>query len=234
LHSVSTNRAGDVAYIAYQGAGLLIADTSDLANDLADPVIRMLTPVEARVDWTPPHPAGAHSAVELPGRSLALVTDEIYPAPAFPGCPWGWARMVDYSDPAAPFIAGEYKLAENDAARCEAEGGPTYVTFSAHNATASEHLALISWHAGGLQVIDTTDATAPTQLAAWSPQPVPSVATEDPVMYGHPVAVWSYPIVSDGLIYVVDIRNGLYILRYHGPFEDELASGFLEGNSNLR
>jgi hypothetical protein len=28
--------------------------------------------------------------------------------------------------------------------------------------------------------------------------------------------MWSYPIVRDGLIYVVDIRNGLYVLRYTG------------------
>jgi hypothetical protein len=33
---------------------------------------------------------------------------------------------------------------------------------------------------------------------------------------------------------VVDIRNGLYVLRYHGPHERELqVAGPLEGNSNL-
>jgi hypothetical protein len=32
----------------------------------------------------------------------------------------------------------------------------------------------------------------------------------------------------------VDIRNGLYVLDYHGPYRREIASiGFLEGNSNL-
>jgi hypothetical protein len=36
------------------------------------------------------------------------------------------------------------------------------------------------------------------------------------------------------LIYVVDIRNGLYVLRYTGPHADEVAGiSFLEGNSNL-
>jgi hypothetical protein len=46
--------------------------------------------------------------------------------------------------------------------------------------------------------------------------------------------MWSYPIIKDGLIYVVDVRNGLYILNYHGPFEQEVAAiHFLEGNSNL-
>jgi hypothetical protein len=46
--------------------------------------------------------------------------------------------------------------------------------------------------------------------------------------------VWSYPVVRDGLVYVVDIRNGLYVLRYTGPRASEVAGlRFLEGNSNL-
>jgi hypothetical protein len=36
------------------------------------------------------------------------------------------------------------------------------------------------------------------------------------------------------LIYVVDVRNGLYILDYTGPRAEEVESlAFLEGNSNL-
>ena len=46
--------------------------------------------------------------------------------------------------------------------------------------------------------------------------------------------MWSYPVIQDGLIYVIDVRNGLYILKYAGPFEKEISSvDFLEGNSNL-
>jgi hypothetical protein len=46
--------------------------------------------------------------------------------------------------------------------------------------------------------------------------------------------VWSFPIIKDGLIYVVDIRNGLYVLKYRGPHAHEIRRiDFLEGNSNL-
>jgi hypothetical protein len=46
--------------------------------------------------------------------------------------------------------------------------------------------------------------------------------------------MWSFPIIHNGLIYVVDIRNGLYILRYNGPRANEITGiAFLEGNSNL-
>lgn len=38
---------------------------------------------------------------------------------------------------------------------------------------------------------------------------------------------------QDGLIYVVDLRNGLYVRRYKGRFEREVERiEFLEGNSN--
>lgn len=47
------------------------------------------------------------------------------------------------------------------------------------------------------------------------------------------VVMWSYPIIRKGLIYVVDIRNGLYVLRYTGPNARTVAGiTYLEGNSN--
>ncbi len=37
----------------------------------------------------------------------------------------------------------------------------------------------------------------------------------------------------DGLIYVVDVRNGLYVLRYTGPGSESVDRiRFYEGNSN--
>src|SRR5206468_5134940 len=44
--------------------------------------------------------------------------------------------------------------------------------------------------------------------------------------------MWSYPVVQNGLIYVVDIDLGLYILRYTGPHASEVShAAFVEGNS---
>jgi hypothetical protein len=46
--------------------------------------------------------------------------------------------------------------------------------------------------------------------------------------------MWSFPIIHHGLIYVVDIRNGLFVLRYTGPHARQVARiHFLEGNSDL-
>ncbi len=63
--------------------------------------------------------------------------------------------------------------------------------------------------------------------------PLPAVAADDPTLGSYPVRVWSSPIVRDGLVYVVDIRNGLYVLRYTGPGASEVAAAELvEGNAS--
>ena len=91
----------------------------------------------------------------------------------------------------------------------------------------------------------------PTQLAEFKPQPLSVVdypaLLEDPRLSGdnattypalagrtdNKVVMWSYPVIQDGLIYTVDLRNGLYILKYNGPHEQEVNDiTFLEGNSN--
>jgi hypothetical protein len=97
-------------------------------------------------------------------------------------------------------------------------------------------VALVAWHSGGLQAVDIARPDRPRQAGWWSPEPLDGVATEDPALAGGPnkVVVWSYPVVRRGLIYVVDIQNGLYVLRYRGRHAaDVRAVRFLEGNSNL-
>ncbi len=96
--------------------------------------------------------------------------------------------------------------------------------------------AFVDLHSGGLQAIDIADPASPAQAGWFSPQPLASVATEDPALSRGPnkVVMWSYPIIRYGLIYVIDIRNGLYILRYTRPHADQVEGiRFLEGNSNL-
>jgi len=236
LHSVSVTADGRTGFVSYQSAGMLLIDTSDLADNRSDPQIRLLQPVDKRIDYAPPAATGTHSTVAIPGRPYAILTDEVYPAPAFPGCPWGWMRIADYSDPDNPFIAGDYKVEENDPSVCtSAQGGPDLVTVTAHNTAATENVALISWHSAGLEIVDVSDPRRPVRLLRFRPQPIPTVATEDQALSGNPVLIWSYPIIKDGVIYIVDVRNGLYILRYDGPFADEINdAAFVEGNSNLR
>ena len=230
LHSLSLSADGKRAYLAHLRDGFMILDTSELAAGITNPQMRLLTPP---YNWAQSSP-GPHSAVKLFGKPYVLTTEEVYWA-----CPWAWARILDISDETRPQFVAEYKLhPHNIAEHCAEPDLEQYIntSFSAHNPTLTKNLAFITWHSGGLQAISIENPLAPMQVAAFLPEPLPTVGTEDPALSSGPdkVVMWSYPIIKDGLIYVVDIRNGLYTLKYHGPFEEEVAAiRFLEGNSNL-
>jgi hypothetical protein len=240
-HSLSVSNDGTRAYVSHLTGGFFVADSSEIADGVEGARFRLITPSNKRVAWEPGTP-GAHSAVKVWGKNYALVTDEVYGEALRPplfdqhGCPWGWVHMVDISDPRAPVVAGEYKLPQNEDTFCDTDVPRPFTSISAHNPTLTPNLAFISWHSGGLQAVDITDPAAPKSAGAFVPDPLPVVLQEDPVlsMGADKVVMWSYPVIKDGLIYVVDVRNGLYILRYTGPHADEVtAVDFLEGNSNL-
>ncbi len=242
LHSIGVSTDGRRTYLAFLGSGFLVLDTSDVAAGRRDPQMRLVTPPMNRARWSNP---GAHSAVKIPGEQSALVTDEVYgdalDALGPHGCPWGWVRTLDISDPARPKVTAHYKVEENRREYCESGEGSspqntTFTSYSSHNPTLTPDLAFVSWHSAGLEAIDISDPASPVRAGKFKPEPLPYVVTEDPALSLGPdkVVMWSYPIVSDGLIYVVDIRNGLYILRYIGPHEKSVSNiDFLEGNSNL-
>jgi hypothetical protein len=237
LHSLSVSNDGTRAYLAYLTAGFLVMDTADITEGSEHPDLQLVTPAADRVQWGG---WGAHSAIKIPGRDLALTTDEVYGgSEPGGGCPWGWARLIDIADEEAPHVLSEYRvLAFNDPAGCRDIDGDTNrdASFSSHNPTATTNLAFVTWHSAGLQAFTIDRPLRPQTAAQFLPQPLAQVTTEDPALSSGPakVVMWSYPIISDGVIYVVDIRNGLYILRYHGPFEEEVRqTSFLEGNSNV-
>ena len=245
LHSISVSSDGRRAYLADLEGGFAMADTSELAAADPTPRIHQLTPAANSVHHEAP---GAHSALPLPGRPYALITDEVYgqgaglgPAIGFnvlKGCPWGWARLIDVRDPSRPRELSELKASPwNQADRCGEVSVPQQhgASFSSHNPTLTPHLGLITWHSAGLRAFDLGDPATPRPAAEFMPEPQLAVASEDPVLSsGDKTVLWSYPIVKDGLVYVVDIRNGLYVLRYSGPYATELrCRSFLEGNSNV-
>ena len=231
LHSMSVSVDGRRAYLAYLRNGFMIVDTSQVGDGIANPQITLLTPPENWIQWSSP---GPHSAVKLFGKPYVLVTEEVYGR-----CPWGWTSLFDITDESSPAIVSEYKLDPfNMSEQCGAfsTDGYRFTSFAAHNPTLTKNLAFITWHSGGLQAISIEDLSQPRKVAEFLPAVLPFVQTEDPALSSglDKVVMWSYPVIKDGLIHVVDVRNGFYILRYHGPFEAEVAGiRFLEGNSNL-
>jgi hypothetical protein len=275
VHSMSVKPDGTLTFLALEAGHFLVLDTSQVTAGVPNPQLVLLTDPKNRPVWLQDpldptavpgeFPGGcarqgmvsgilsskdcpnSHSAVKVPGRNLALTTDEVYGTLTFfnQGCRWGWARLIDVSDPTKPFITGEYAIDEDSLSFCTGTGFDDPVTeatrsYSSHNPTLTQNLAIIDWHSGGLQIIDTSDQTNPVQAGFYVPDPPSSVANEDPGLSqgtasrNNKTVFWSYPIIKDGLIYVIDIRNGLFVFQYTGPHAGEVQEiHFLEGNSNL-
>ena len=237
VHSLSVNNAGTRGYIAHLTGGVGVLDTSQLAQNKPKPSIRVLTPPTNAPRWEGP---GPHTAMKVFGQDYMLITDEVYGtsmrALGGHGCPWGWTRFVDITDPVKPKVVSEYKLPQNEESFCTQDAAHPTTSFAAHNPTITKNVAFITWHSGGLQVVDISDPREPAKLAEFVADPVIPILQEDPVLSsgGDKVVAWSYPIIKDGLIYFVDVRNGLYVMRYKGPNAAEVAGvDFIEGNSNL-
>jgi hypothetical protein len=237
LHSLSISNDGKRGFLAHLTGGVGVIDTSAFTKPKAKPAVRVLTPPGNAPRWEGP---GPHSAVKVWGKDYMLITDEVYGAALAAlgghGCPWGWVHMIDIKDPVKPKLVSEYKLAQNEESFCTQDAAHPTTSFAAHNPTLTKSIAFITWHSGGLQAVDISDPAKPTQLAEFLATPVIPILQEDPVLSsgGEKVVAWSYPIIKDGLIYFVDVRNGLYVMRYKGPFEKEVTTvDFLEGNSNL-
>ena len=237
LHSLGISNDGTRGYLAHLSGGVGVIDTSQVAKGVAKPQIRVVTAPADAAKWSGP---GPHSAVKVFGKDYMLITDEVYGAAlrvlGGHGCPWGWTRLVDIKNPAKPKVVSEYKLPQNEESLCPPQDAahPT-TSFAAHNPTLTKNLAFITWHSGGLQAVDISNPAKPTQVAEFVAPPVIPILQEDPVLSsgGDKVVAWSYPIIQDGLIYFVDVRNGLYVMRYKGPADKEVSAiDFIEGNSN--
>ena len=236
LHSITLSPDGKTAYLPHLNGGFLMGDTSEFVANKPKPQLRVLTTPNDAANWEGP---GVHSSVPLWGSDYVLTTDEAYGdllrALGSGGCPWGWARTIDVANPKKPKVVAEYKLPQNEQSFCTTDPPRPSSSYSAHNPTVTPNLAFVTWHAGGLQAIDVSDPKKPTQAAVFVPDFLPYVFVEDPALSAgqDKVVTWSFPIISDGLIYFVDIRNGLYILDYKGLFDDEVSKiDFIEGNSN--
>jgi hypothetical protein len=222
LHSVALSDDGRRAFLSLWTGGLLVADASQFTTGQSNPQLSLLTPPAAVL--RPLAGGNVHSAVPLPGRDLVIVTDERYP----PAC-HGPARLVDVSNPAQPRAVSMLTVPEEGSANC---AGPV-ATYTSHNPTLVGDLAFVSWYSSGLQVFDLASLSQPVRLAQFRPQGVEAGA-RDPQLGATATLTWSYPIVRDGLIYVADINQGLYVVRYQGPHQEQLERvAFAEGNSNL-
>ncbi|MGI8608747.1 MAG: LVIVD repeat-containing protein [Candidatus Dormibacteria bacterium] len=227
LHSIDLSADGRTAYVSLWTGGLIVADSSDFATAKSGPALRPLTAPAAAFKTAP---GNVHSAVHLPGQARVLTTDERYPVPFGAGCPGGTAHIVDVADPAHPIPVATLAVPENQASGCAAAARDTWTS---HNATMTAHLALVTWYSAGLQVFALDDPTRPVRLAEFRASGV-SPRQRDLQLGTTDTLSWSYPVVARGLVFFVDINQGLLVMRYTGAHQEEVSAlDFAEGNSNV-
>ena len=239
LHSLTVSDDGTRAYLAMRDAGFLILDSTPLATAAScalshtkkkNPCLRMVNPNPSdRLDFSPPGPGRTHSAIKVPGKDLVVLTHEVLGSAS---CPWGWVRITDVRFEPQPKQISTFLLPENLQENCGTVGPIAIATgsdFTSHNPIPLRNLLLISWRGAGTRAIDISNPFMPHEAGFYFPQT--AVGADGNRVRIH---MASYPVIKDGLIYVLDRFNGLFVLRYTGPFHEEVdvIRGPCQGNAS--
>jgi hypothetical protein len=188
---------GDVAYLGYGDAGMVVLDVSDVSEPK----------VLSKLSWSPG--GDTHTCLPLPGRALVVTTDEAVKD----RCDEEekLVRVIDVEDVRAPRVIGV--CPPPDRSFCD-EGlrfGPHNLHENLPGSYRSETLVFVTYFNAGLRVYDLADPAAPREVAFWLPETPP----------GQEAPQINDLYVDDSrLVYVTDrIGGGLYVLE---P-EDDLA-----------
>lgn len=187
-HSAWTNAAGTLAILSYWDAGVIFLDISNPAH-----------PVFLGRTVYPTGEGATHSVWLTADEQHLLVADEVL-APRPDG--WGYLRIFDVRNRAAPIQVGRYVTPNSQTARRDG-------TYTIHNPFVVGDRAFLSWYSDGIRVLDITDLAQPREVASFVP---PAVA--DPFGTNPKSAqVWGV-YVEGNLVLASDMNAGLYVLRY--------------------
>ena len=233
MHYVSID--GDIAYLSYHQAGLVILDVSDKSNPKflsqldyllpgADPTTPDADECRRAAGGKPAACGNAHSAKVVPDREHLLVMSDEYFT-----CPYGHVRIFDVSDKTNPRILSHFMTDQNTACGSENTQGPAdtsrYVPFypprvyigpSSHIGNAwGENLYFMAWYGAGVRAIDISDPYNPVETGYYEYRIDKDFGFDDPKLG----ASHAYDVLigKDGLLYVSDAEAGLRVLRYTGP-----------------
>ncbi|HSE98232.1 MAG TPA: PA domain-containing protein, partial [Blastocatellia bacterium] len=128
---------------------------------------------------------------------------------------WGHLRIYDTTDMASPRQIGSFATAGSRMCPPPDPSG----WYTVHNPFVIGDRAYLSWYADGLRVLDISDPSAPREIAFFVPGDHQEASSQtiaphhnEPVN-GEAAAVWGV-FVKGELIFLSDIKNGLYILRH--------------------
>jgi hypothetical protein len=182
---------GDVAYLGYCDAGMVVLDVADLAR-----------PREiARLTWE--QGGETHTCLPLPGRSLVVATDEqLKDGPAAPA---RLVHVIDVADPSRPRVIGACPEPEGDFRDRPLRFGPHNLHENRAGSYRSERFVFVTYFNAGVRVYDLEDPLQPVEVAHWVPAcPAGQAAPQVNDIY----------VEESGLVWATDrIGGGLYALE---------------------
>lgn len=201
--------------------GLLAMLRSDRSD--ADKLARYTRlETRSRFSFTPPLVAmvGVHSAVPVPNRP-SLTSGNTKKRPAwvviteewpFGPCPERGLRIINVESEITPMMIGALaqsdSLVENCIAQPKPPGALIRPMMHAHNPTVLPDIVFVGWLGHGVRAIDISNPFNPREVGHARPIPWGDIMT--------------YPDIHNGLIYVGDNNSGLHVLKYTGPYADEV------------
>jgi hypothetical protein len=207
--------------VLYSDPGVLAMLNSDRSE--ADKLARFVRlETRSRFAYTPPliSMTGVHSAVPVPKRPSQtrgndaqrpawVVLTEEWP---FGPCPERGLRIVNVEQEITPMLVGTIAQADSVLENCLSQPKPPGATIRpmmhAHNPTVLPNLVFVGWLGHGLRAIDISNPFNPREVGHARPVPWGDVMT--------------YPDIHDGLIYFGDNHTGLHVVKYTGPYADEV------------
>ncbi len=204
-HGADPSADGKLVFVSYWDSGFVALDVSDPAH----PVYKGRTSYRANED------GDAHSSNYDERRKLLFSADEDFCKTSGAGIEpgFGYLRVWDYSNLAAPVEIGQYRspnsLGTND------QGAGDYVI---HNPLLVGDTVYASWYSDGVRVIDVSNPRAPNEVAYFVPP-----ATANPVKPNqrgtltNTTQVWGVVVdEATGLVYLSDMNSGLWIVKRTG------------------
>jgi hypothetical protein len=182
---------GDVAYLGYCDAGMVVLDVADLAR-----------PREiARLTWE--QGGETHTCLPLPGRRLVVATDE--QLKDGPGAAARLVHVIDVAEPSRPRVVGACPEPEGDFRDRPLRFGPHNLHENRVGSYRSERVVFVTYFNAGVRVYDLEDPEQPVEVAHWVP--------ESPAGQAAPQLNDIY-VEESGLVWVTDrIGGGLYALE---------------------
>ncbi len=221
-HSALASTDGNMAILSYWDAGVVLLDIADPSTP------RFL----GRTQHAPGEQRNANSVALSPGSNLMLTADEdLNPGDKSEGFKdWGYLRVYDISDPAAPKQLSAFMTANahTDAVTGPADSG----SYTIRNPVLTDNLGYLSWYSDGIRIVDLADPRAPQEVAYFVPPD-----TRDPFgVYPAKAEVWGVVVQPERrLVLASDMNYGLYVLRplEPRPYRSGVVNGasFVEGGA---